>query len=187
MTRGGKKRTNRFWHLLIVLIGWANPLPRIWQNTLTNICMASNNRIVVDSNYFIALYNPNDALHEKAKEYASGLEREAVSLVVPNLVFSEIMTVLAQRRGREVAVAAGTYLRADAKVSLLHISEEVERSAWEIFQEVTRKDTSFVDCAIIAAMRAEGVSRLLTFDKGDFTPLSKKYPIRFYQPSTSPD
>ncbi len=149
--------------------------------------MARRNQIIVDSNYFIALYNPNDALHERAKKYADSLEREAASLVVPNLVFSEIVTVLTQQRGREVAVATGQYLRNDSKISLFHMSEDVEKSAWEIFQEVTRKDTSFVDCAIVAAMRAEGIAHLLTFDKGDFKSLSKKYPIRFYQPSTSSD
>jgi len=45
---------------------------------------------------------------------------------------------------------------------------------------MVKNNKVFVDCSTLAAMKAEGIKKLLTFDKKDFTSLKKEYRFGFY-------
>ena len=143
--------------------------------------MERSKRIAVDSNYFIALFNPDDALHKSTQSIAKKIVDEEITLVISNLIFLEAITVISQRRSRLIAIEAGNYLKYDSFIEIIHIDEALQERAWEIFQKIQKKDVSFVDCSVIACMRAEGIHRLLTFDRKDFAPLQKKFSFNFYQ------
>lgn len=145
-----------------------------------NISTQSNNRIFVDANYFVALFNPYDSLHKKAFTIASALEKGNSTLIITNFVFLEIVTVLSQKRGRAVAVEAGNYLLSVPTITTIHIDEALNGDSWNIFQRIAHKDISFVDCSILAVIRAESIPTLLTFDITDFKRLQKEYRFRIF-------
>jgi len=143
--------------------------------------MVENNRIFVDSNFFVALFNPTDALYSTALKTAKEIDERNTFLVISNLVFLEIVTVLSQRRGREVAIETGKYLLSNPQITLIHIDELLQKESWNIFKKIKIKDISFVDCSIIASMKSEGIRDLLTFDIEDFKKIQKNYRFKLYQ------
>lgn len=143
--------------------------------------MAGNKRLFVDSNYFVALFNPSDTLYQKALKIAKKIDKKDIFLVISNFIFLEIITILSQKRGRRVAIETGEYFLSNPKIALIHIDQLLQGQSWNIFKQIKSKDISFVDCSIIAAMKSEGIDELLTFDIEDFKRLQKNYRFRLYQ------
>lgn len=139
-----------------------------------------SSRIFVDSNYVVALFNPTDGLHKNALEIASAIEAQQRPLVISNFIFLEIVTVLSQRRGKDVAREVGQYLLGHPFVTVIHADESLQRETWEIFQNVDDKNISFVDSSIIAIMQAEDINTLLTLDTHDFKKLQKQYKFKLF-------
>lgn len=137
-------------------------------------------KIFVDANYFIALFNPEDALHKKAREITSTIETASYHFVTSNFIFLEAVTVLSQRRGKDVARDAGLHLRSDPHIQIIHVDETLHQDAWNIFQRLPEKNISFVDCATVAVMRTEHITQLLTFDTTDFRKLQREYRFSFF-------
>ena len=142
--------------------------------------MAENNLIFIDSNYFIALFNPFDSLHEEALEMNRNLAQVQVQPVLSSFIFAETVTVLAQKRGKDIALSAGDYLLSGS-ARFIHVDEELQKKSWDIFRDIAVKNMSFVDCSILAILQSEGIPRLLTFDKKDFGPVCKQYRFSFYE------
>ena len=142
--------------------------------------MAVSKRIVVDSNFFIGLFNPVDTNHKRAVDLAKKLEAQQSRLVLSTFIFLETVTVLAQRRGKSVAREVGTLLRTDPFVTIMVVDEVLNDTTWRIFHNVEDKNISFVDCSIITLMQAENISTLLTFDT-DFNKLHALHPFTFFE------
>jgi predicted nucleic acid-binding protein len=138
-------------------------------------------KVFIDSNYFIALYNPQDKLHEQATTLAIELTKQNPQVYISTFTFIEITTVISQRVGRIASIEAGKELLNSDDFSFIHGSKELEKRSWEIFQDVSQKNVSFVDCSIIAAMKFEDIPTLITFDKKDFNPLQRKYKFSLYE------
>lgn len=131
--------------------------------------------IFVDSNFFIALFYAQDSLHHKAKTIGVELRKDNLPLIISNLIFSEIVTVLSQRVARSIAIHAGKEIIESPIMRIVYVDGYLHNLSWQIFQEIPRKDMNFVDCSILAVMRTEGIQKLLTFDREDFSPLKKHY------------
>ncbi len=143
--------------------------------------MGKFERIFVDSNYFIALFNPQDALCKRAEELSQKIYEEGNSLIFSNFIFLEVVTVLSQKKGRSGGIEAGIHLLGHPSFEYITIDEGLQQETWKIFQQVKNKNVSFVDCSIIACLEAEGITTLLTFDRKDFILLQKMFPFVFYQ------
>lgn len=139
-----------------------------------------NEPIFADSNYFVALFNDRDALTGKADIVSKVLDEYGTTLVISNFVFLEIVTITSMKTGKEVAVEAGRSLLSNPRIRIIHIDEELQEESWRIFQQIRAKNISFTDCSIIAVMRAEGISTLLTFDETDFRRLQEPYGFKLY-------
>jgi predicted nucleic acid-binding protein len=143
--------------------------------------MTEDSRVFVDSNYFVALFNPLDTLHKRALALARKIDSQNASLVISNFVFLEIVTVLSQRRDRKVAIEVGEHLLTNSLVTIIQVDELLQRESWHIFQNIIEKNVSFVDSSIVAIMKAEYITKLLTFDVNDFKKLRKRYQFNFYE------
>ncbi len=146
--------------------------------------MESSSRVFADSNFFIALFNSSDSLYTKAVSAAQILDGQATTLVISNFIFLEVTTVLSQKRGKKVALAAGNYLLSEPRIQVLHVDEHRQLRAWNMFQRVPAKNTSFVDCSNIVLMQDEGIGTLLTFDQIDAKILQKFYRFRIFKTSS---
>lgn len=136
--------------------------------------------VFVDSNYFIALGNPEDSLHEEADILSYQLVQDNVIIAITNFVFLEIVTVLSQRASRVMANRIGNDILQNQHVNIIHVTESLQTKSWEMFQKIERKNVSFVDCSIIATMEFEEIRSLLTFDKTDFTQFKQYHKFSFY-------
>ena len=142
--------------------------------------MAQKSEIFVDSNFFISLSNLEDSQHKRAVRIKKKVISQHCCIVITNLIFLEIVTVLSQRTGRQEAISLGEELLSDESVKVIHINPKLHNLSWKVFKEVSRKNTSFVDCSSIAVMGAEGIDKFLTFDNEDFAPLRRKYKFSFF-------
>lgn len=142
--------------------------------------MAKSEGVFIDSSYLIALFNPADTLHIKAKKITETLYQSAYSHVISNFIFLEVVTVLSQRQGRKSAFEVGTSLLSTPHIEIIHIDTKLQHETWDIFHSVELKDVSFVDCSIIATMNAEGITTLLTFDM-QFKKLQKNHRFSLYE------
>ena len=147
--------------------------------------MERNKRIFVDSNYFVALFNPSDTLYQKAIRIAKKIDKEKISLAISNFIFLEVITILSQKRGKKVATDICQYFLSNPEIKLIHIDKSLQKDSWSIFKVIKNKDISFVDCSIIAAMKSEEINEILTFDK-DFEKLQKIYRFKLYPVRKTP-
>lgn len=120
-------------------------------------------RFLLDSDFLVALYKPDDANHARSSEMFGDYYDEQ-DLVVLNAVLQESTTVISNRMGM---IHARKFYRAVRKLvgMVLNLNEELEAKAWEIFLKQTKKGCSFVDCANLAAIETHKFDGILTFDK----------------------
>lgn len=142
--------------------------------------MEASKRIFVDSNYFVAFFNPADSLHKQAKDIGRKLYDGDIQLIISDLIFLEVVTVLSQRISREAAIRVGDYFKMSSQITLLHVDEMLHTETWAIFKQTLSKNISFVDCSIIACIKKERIIDLLTFDKKDFQQLQEHFYFKFY-------
>lgn len=138
-------------------------------------------RVFGDSNFFVALLNPFDSLHEKALQASLRMKEELCQLIITNLIFLEIVTILSQRVSRRVSITFGTHILQDNQIEIIHVDEELQKRSWEIFQTTDKKNVSFVDCSILATMKFNNVHTLLTFDREDFQQLLKEHKFSLFR------
>lgn len=142
--------------------------------------MEANERMFVDTNYFVALFNPFDALHRAALKTGRQIDAAGARLVISNFIFLEVVTVLAQRRGKDVAREAGEYLISNGAIETIHVDKSLNEASWQTFKYIREKNVSFVDASIIAILQGEGIRWLLTFDRADFRKLASRYHFHIY-------
>lgn len=142
--------------------------------------METSKHLFVDSNFFIALFHQQDSLHEQAFNIAKELDRHPRTLVISNFIFLEVVTVLSQRKSRIQATEVGNFLLTDPGILIRHIGEKLQQATWKLFQSVSHKEVSFVDCSTLAVMRSEGINTLLTFDRTDFRLLQRFFRFSLY-------
>ena len=139
-----------------------------------------SNKVFVDTNFWIALLNTSDSLHQRAIATITKIRRESPLLFISNFIFLETVTVAAQRISKKAALFIGEQLLKDDQVSIIHVNQRIHLRTWEIFSRVKRKNISFVDCSILAIMEQEEIPYLLTFDRKDFYPLKRQYQFEFF-------
>ena len=140
--------------------------------------MGNKSKIFIDSNFFIALFNPVDGLNKAATKLSKLMEAENFQICVTNLILAEVVTVLSLRAGREIAIDAGRDLLSIH--NFIYIDAFLSKKTWEIFQKIEKKNVGFVDCSILAVMESESIDYLLTFDVTDFRSLQKPFKFKLY-------
>ncbi|MBI3335456.1 MAG: PIN domain-containing protein [Candidatus Portnoybacteria bacterium] len=123
--------------------------------------------VFVDSNVFIALFNKDDSLHERAVKLWHSLRKRNYRVCVSNFVVSEVITVLSQRVGKEIAIefAVTMYENERRETSIIYSSERIERKALEYIKSIPSKNFSFVDATIFAILELYEMKNLASFDK----------------------
>ena len=133
-----------------------------------------SNRIFVDANFFVALFNPSDSLHKEAIRISQRLKKEKKELAISNFIFLEVVTVVSQKMGKKAALVLGKELL-KGKVEIIQIDEKLNRLSWETFKKVVNKEISFVDCGILAVIEEEEIGEVLTFDQRLKRVVEKKF------------
>ena len=122
--------------------------------------------VVVDSNIFIALFNQDDTLHERAVAlWQEFRDDQGVLLYTSNFVLAEVLTVLRLRVSRTAAQSFGAIVFGQTRaLHVIYIDHDLMKQSYEIFSTVPIKDFSFVDASLVALSKAFQ-AELVTFDK----------------------
>lgn len=124
------------------------------------------NRVFVDSNVFIGIFNADDALHNQAVTLWSKLKEKEFSVIVSNFILNEVITVLSQRVSKVVAIefAMRMYHNERNEVEIIWSDERVELRALEYLKKIASKNVSFADATILAMLEIYQIFTLATFD-----------------------
>lgn len=121
--------------------------------------------LFADASYWIALVNPKDSLHEKAKSMSTKLV--AVRIVTSEMVLTEVLNDFSERGEylRKAAVIMVEQLRNDSEIAIVPQSSLQFQEAFVLYAKRNDKDWSHTDCASFHAMKREGITEALTYDR----------------------
>ncbi len=118
--------------------------------------------IFVDTSAWYALFDKNDSDHASAVKFKESLTH---SLVTTNYVADEIITLVKNRLNHMIAVEIGGKLWNESISTLIRVTVQDEKRAWEIFVKHRDKGFSFTDCTSFAVMERLGITEAFAFDE----------------------
>ena len=118
--------------------------------------------IFVDTSAWYALLDKSDANHNAAVKFKDALVHP---LVTSNYIVDEVITLSRNRLGHNVAVEIGEKLWNESIATLIHVTTQDEKKAWEIFVTYHDKNFSFTDCTSFALMERIGMTEAFAFDE----------------------
>lgn len=120
-------------------------------------------RIFADSLYWIALSHPRDQHHAAALKLSHALRQ--VEIVTTDEVLSEFLTALRHSRQlRRIAALQVDGVMADPSILVLPQSRQTLLAGLTLYKARPDKEYSLTDCISMEAMRAEGITEILTHD-----------------------
>jgi len=136
------------------------------QNFLRTLMQSYMNkplRFLMDSDFLIALYKPDDGNHEKAKSIFTRLMEMDVSVYLSSVVLAESTTVISYKLGMPEAKRFYTMVR-DMADGIVFVDEKASERGWRVFFSQKKKGTSYVDCVNIALAELYAFAGILSFD-----------------------
>lgn len=122
--------------------------------------------IILDSSFLVAFHNTLDARHGPAGAVmADLLDGRWGSILLPEYVFLEVVTVLARRVDLEAAASVGDILLHAREIEFVPCIDFFH-DAFGIFKGQPNSVLSFADAAIVAIARAREAKFVATFDSG---------------------
>ena len=117
----------------------------------------------MDSDFLVALYKPDDTNHLKSTGIYKKIEH-GYEFFALNIVFQEATTVISKRMDMQ---HARNFYESINKIILkkAYLDTKLEEKSWQIFLRQTRRGTSFVDCANLAALDYYKLDGILSFDR----------------------
>ena len=115
-------------------------------------------KVIIDSNVFVAFYNSNDSLHDKAVLVLG--ELKDCELIIHSYVIQEVSTILAYRFGKNLA---NTFIHEILSSKNVMIIDSRIVNEMNSFLK-NQKKFSFVDHALLALSQETNIP-LITFDK----------------------
>lgn len=122
-------------------------------------------QVFADTFYWVALANPKDHWHERAKTLTKLLG--SVQIVTTDEVLVEFLTQLV---GHEVslrakAVALTRSVRADPHITVIPQTRTTFDAGLALYEARRDKTYSLTDCISMQTMRAAGINEVLTYDE----------------------
>ncbi|MBI3193736.1 MAG: type II toxin-antitoxin system VapC family toxin [Ignavibacteriae bacterium] len=122
-------------------------------------------QVFLDASYAIALSSSNDSFHEKAETIALQLEKNNTRIVTTRAVVVEIGNALAKLRFRNEAIRLLLSLETDPTITIVPLSEELFRRAFEFYRQRKDKEWGITDCVSFVAMKDSRLTDALTADE----------------------
>ena len=119
-------------------------------------------RLLVDSDFLVALAKTDDSNHIKAVSKAEIFE--AATIFVTPFTVPEATTVISYKMSQG---SARTFLEESRRQNWLElpIDETIVKRADQLFLNQTKKGTSWIDCLNVAMIKEFRIDGILSFDK----------------------
>ena len=125
-------------------------------------------KIFIDTGCWIALNNIRDKYHKHAVFENKKLLSEGCFYVTSDYVLDETYTLLRYDVGHKRAIEFGheiKTLKERNKIFVVHITDDLLKKAWDIFEKYSDKDFSFTDCTSFTIMNDMKIKKVFCFDK----------------------
>ena len=121
--------------------------------------------VFADAGYWIALWNPRDALHDRALSVADRLG--ACAVVTTQMVLTEALDAMAGMGEfrRRVAAQMVQALEDNPDVEIVPQTDSQFRTAVERFASRSDQRWSLTDCASFLAMEERNLTEALAYDR----------------------
>lgn len=121
-------------------------------------------RFFADTFYWVALFNPKDAWHQRVMAFSRALG--AYHITTTEEVLSEFLTFFsgADAEGRQKASALVRSVMAKINVTVIHQSHTSFLQSLELYEARLDKNYSLVDCGSMIVMRQHRLLEALTND-----------------------
>jgi predicted nucleic acid-binding protein len=121
-------------------------------------------KVFADTSYWIALINPRDNLHQRAKDVSSQLLDWR--MVTSDMVLTEVLNAFANygAQARETASAHVNSIMSHASVEVVPQTRALFRRALALYAERRDKEWSLTDCASFIIMTQQHMTEALTHD-----------------------
>ena len=119
--------------------------------------------VFADTGYWVALLNPKDQLHERAKQVSKGLGQ--VRILTTEMVLDELLASLSQVPTRPAVIRGVESIYANPNVEVVPQTSLQFREALVLFKSRLDKEWSLTDCASFELMSARSISEALAHDQ----------------------
>ncbi len=121
--------------------------------------------VFADAGYWIALWRPRDALHERAATVADNLG--AIAVVTTQLVLTETLNALAATGEfyRRFAVQMVREMEQDPDVEIVPQTDGQFRAAVERYAARSDQRWSLTDCVSFLVMEERNITEALAYDR----------------------
>jgi predicted nucleic acid-binding protein len=117
--------------------------------------------ILLDTGYFVALFTPNDSLHERAVEWSSHVNEP---LLVTEYVLLECVNSFSRPKDRASAHALVEHVQSNPAYEVIYASRRLFEGGLRLHRERPDKQWSLTDCISFNLMIERGVKRALAYD-----------------------
>lgn len=132
------------------------------------------NECFADSFYYIALLNPADGAHQRARELTAGVVARQVTTAWILVEVANAFRIAARRRS---FVRLSKVLRGDDRVTIVPPDDALFHRGVELYEQRPDKDWSLTDCISFIVMEERGIRNALTgdhhFEQAGFAALLK--------------
>ena len=121
--------------------------------------------VFADTNYWVALYDPSDELHQKAMLAASLFDPRQI--VTSELVLVEFLNGMSRfgQANRRLAVGAVNDLKNNSETKIIQVTSQQFWDSVQYYGARLDQRWSLVDCASFLIMKSRGIQQALTNDR----------------------
>jgi predicted nucleic acid-binding protein len=121
--------------------------------------------VFADTGYWIAMVNPKDELHQKARTITRYLM--PLRIVTSEMVFTEVLNAFSAEgtRFRRASVMLIEQSRSNPNIEIVPQTTELFASALELYDRRLDKGWSHTDCASFQIMQQQNIVEALAYDK----------------------
>jgi len=118
--------------------------------------------VFADTSFWVAIINPTDQLHAKAREVRRRLAGSR--FITSELVLVEVLNYFASPRSRPLAAATVHDIVEDQNIEIVLHTRDSLLNGLTFYEARPDKGYSLMDCVSMLAMREHGISEVLTHD-----------------------
>jgi predicted nucleic acid-binding protein len=128
--------------------------------------MATSNSLFIDTSGWVAYVNEGDSQHQEAVSLCQTAVNAGRMLVTTNFVIAELVALLTARLriSRPHLISIIDLLLAMPQLEVVHVTPELNASAWVLLRQRTDKNWSLVDAASFVVMTTSSMTEALTTD-----------------------
>ncbi len=121
--------------------------------------------VFADTGYWIAILNPTDSLHERARQVTQQLG--AVKIITSEMVLTELLNAFSSKGNRLRSLAANFVTQAITRsdIEVIAKSSELFQQSLFLYTQRPDQDWSQTDCASFVLMQQNGITEALAYDK----------------------